>query len=310
MPTAQDSELDNFIVRRFGRNALQRLNNQVRGGSNNEKGTTHEQSFAIYKLAKFYDESANDDIEITSQIRGFVDDLVVLNRTSNEKRSYQLKDCLSVSWNSEKGIAPYFHKQYIIDTEVSGLSLSQTTLVNANERVHNLRKDDIPSHIESHTNCMYFPNKTLSWLLANDTSFRQEMNKLCSFPDDDDKLLSVSHTLMGVWCSRDRNTESDTKITNLITQARKNANPDFFLPLAGEQFVLDENIIKILDSFEEISYEVSGGFLVYSYRLFSGQSKSKIGTESFQNICNVIINESPKTVRELFLLLMGTGDGA
>jgi hypothetical protein len=308
MVTAQDIELDDFIVSRFGTNALQKLNNQVRGGNNNEKGTIHEQQFAIYKLAKFYNESANDDIEISSQVRAFVDDLVILNKTSNEKRSYQLKDCLSISWNSESsGIAPYFYRQHAIDTQVLDIGLSETFLVNANENVHDRRKDDIPEHIENHTYCMHFPNETLSWLLANNTYFRQEMNKLCSFPDNDDKLLSVSETLMGVWC---RNRNTDTKINDLIARARTNANPDFFRPLADEELDLDENLTIILDSFEEFSYRITGGFFVYSYRAFSGQFKFKIGTDSFQRIRDAIINERPNTAKELLMLLLSTGDEA
>jgi hypothetical protein len=309
MATAQDTELDAFITARFGLSALTKLNNQVRGGDSNEKGTTLEEHFAIYKLAKFYNESANDDVEISSQVRAYVDDLVIENKTSNTKRSYQLKDSLKVSWNSKVGIAPYFHQQYEIDTNLLGLVQSKTLLVNAIEDVHKKRLNDIPENIQGHTICMYFPNETLSWLLSNNPSFRQEMGRLCSFPDDDDKLLSVSEILIGVWCGRNRRSEDDKKVNNLINRARNNADPDFFLPTADEQVELDTGIKEILDSFEEISYRITGGFLVYGYRGLSGQVKSKIGTAPFNNIFDVIINESPNTVAKLLTLLMGTGDG-
>ena len=99
-----NNTLNGFVANKLGKQALKDLENQSKGGQNNAKGNRYEQFFAVYKLAKFYKYTKSDELEISSQEKAFVDDLVILNRSTNTKYSYQLKDSTRVYWNKSKGI--------------------------------------------------------------------------------------------------------------------------------------------------------------------------------------------------------------
>ena len=145
---AKQGSLDEFVENKLGKDALTNLTKQDIGGNNNEKGNHHEQLFAIYNLAKFYMHAQNDEeIEISSQDKAFVDDLVIFNKTQNKKRSYQLKDSKAVYWHKAKGISPYFSRQYLIDTKYYNVANAKTILVLANKDTFRLRSSDIPRSI-------------------------------------------------------------------------------------------------------------------------------------------------------------------
>ena len=57
-----------------------RLENKHRGGLNNEKGARYEEFYAVYKIASFLADFADQQVLIKSQVEGaYVDDILVVN---------------------------------------------------------------------------------------------------------------------------------------------------------------------------------------------------------------------------------------
>lgn len=307
MSAAEETLLDDFIKVKLGTDALTKLEHQSRGGNNNSKGNNHEQYFAVYKLAKHYSEALSDDVEISSQDRAFVDDLVVLNKSKNSKKSYQLKDSAAVYWHKKKGICPYFQRQYIVDTEHYQITDSETILVLAQSNVYELRKQDIPTSISAHTKCLHFANSnSVNEMLLENPDFKNAISKLCVLPDEIDKLEVIVQILMGAWSTHNKTERSVHKLIELATSTAK---PDFFKSETSS-LALDSNVIRILDSIDNLRYEVIDNCLKYNYGDFEGLVRCKLGTTQFQAICDEIVSQQPTEALKLCLILMGTGDGA
>ena len=218
--------LEDFVRDHLGADRLVDLNNQSKGGDNNAKGNRHETFFAAYKLAESYTEFPEDDIEISSQEKAFVDDLTIVNFTKNSKQSYQLKDSKRVYWHKSKGIAPYFRDQYKIDLNHFNVDSSKTTLVLAQENVYELRNKDIPENIKHHTECVLFKNsETANKMLLNNQDFKDVVSKFCAYPTQTDKLEIVLQNLVGTWTTHNKEKK---KVSEFIDLAKKAANPDFF----------------------------------------------------------------------------------
>jgi hypothetical protein len=306
MNTAVKQDLNGFILAELGANVLKKLDNQERGGNNNNKGNNHEQYFATYKLAKYFAiAQANDDIEIETQARAFVDDLIIYNKADDAKRSYQLKDSKAVYWSGKKGISTYFIRQHKIDCKYYKHAKSETVLVLSNIDTYNRRSCDIPNSIASYTRCLYFTNSSSpNELLLENVDFRKSIGDLCSFPSDIDKLTVVLQYLIGAWVTHNKTEKSVKKLVELAAGVAK---PDFF-KLDSVNLKLDVKLTQILDNIDDLRYLISNSYLMYYYKNFEGQVRFKIGSEDFQKICNNVIRENPMSAQELFSILMSSGD--
>lgn len=308
MSAAEKIQLDEFVEAKLGADALKALCNQSRGGDNNQKGNRHEQFFAVYKLAKYFGESPTDCIEISSQDRAFVDDLVVLNKSKDIKRSYQLKDSKSVYWHNKKGIKPYFKRQHIIDKEFHKNSESETVLVLANENTFKLRSSDIPRDIKKHTRCLHFPNfDTINELIVSNKEFRDAIGQLCAWPDDTSKIEVVAQLLLGAWASKNYTVRS---AKDLVDSAKMGADPNFFC-VRGSELKIDEDLKNILDNLRKLNYDVRSGLLTYSVAGgLSGYIEHKVGTPEFKALSEKIVDEHPTEELSLLRILFEHGDGA
>jgi|TARA_R110001583_G_scaffold59932_6_gene178404 hypothetical protein len=305
MNIAANLTLDAFVKESIGEDALQSLIKQCIGGNNNAKGNNHENYFAIYKLVKSFNDTPNDDIEISSQDRAFVDDLVVLNKTKNSKISYQLKDSKTVYWHKAKGISPYFKRQYKIDMLYYHLKSSETVLVLAQKNVFLLRSKDIPSNITSHTRCMYFPNQdSANKMLLENSDFKNEIRKLCVTPDQTDKLEIIVKFLMGAWFTHNK---TEKKINRLLELAKEGVQPDFF-KLGINSLKLDPQTSKILDKIDGMTYTIDNNFLNYQYGDFEGIVRHKLDTPEFKLLCDTLTKQQPSDAMTLFSILMGSGE--
>ncbi|GAA3924309.1 hypothetical protein [Litoribacillus peritrichatus] len=307
MNTVTNEELENFVESEISSEALVHLKRQAMGGANNAKGNQHEQYFAVYKIAKFYQIAKNDDIEVCSQSYAFVDDLVILNRTTSSKHSYQLKDSKRVYWNGGKGIAPYFRKQNQLDKELYDLDNSEVVLVLADINVYRSRCKDIPSSISSYTRCINFKNPdSVNQMLMENQDFKAAVGRLCVSSEQIDKLEVIVQHLLGAWSAFG---QKNVKISSIINKAREVAKPNFFKSEVVDPDEAKEIPLEVLDSIEGLSYELCEGFLHYSYKdSFQGQVKPRVGTNQFKAICNEIRIKKPTKAIELITLLMSTGE--
>jgi hypothetical protein len=296
--------LDDFVRVNLGPDRLENLNAQSRGGANNSKGNKHEGFFATYRLAKSHVDNPKDDIEISTQCKAFVDDLVVSNLSTNSKRSYQLKDSQRVYWHNAKGIFPYFRDQYEIDKKFYGVDCSKTILVLAHKDVYDRRNKDIPQEIKPHTECMLFKNSdSANKILLENDDFRDVVSKFCAFPEESDKLEFVLQNLYGAWVTH--NTQIK-KVSELINLAKNAANPDFFIDTKNT-YTLSPEFQGTLDKIGGLSYIIANGYLNYKVKSFSGSVRAKIGSPEFDNLCETIVKVSPKDAQTLFSFLMKVG---
>jgi len=296
--------LDQFVFSRLGAECLSKLEYQARGGDNNSKGNNHESFFSTYQLAKNYVENPDDDIEIRSQERAFVDDVVVLNLSKNSKYSYQLKDSKRVYWNKSKGISPYFRDQYKIDKEFYKIDCSKTILVLAQERVYKLRKKDIPKKIESHTKCVLFKNSdSANRILMENSDFMNVVSQFCVYPEEPDKVEVVLQCLLGAWVTHNK---TESKMSELIGLARKSANPDFFINSQINNS-LSLEFTEVLDNIDGLSYKIVNGYLNYNVKSFSGSVRVRVESHEFNVLCETIVEENPKDALTLFRFLMKVG---
>lgn len=297
--------LEKFVSDKLGADRLKNLNFQSRGAANNSKGNNHESFFATYKLAKSYIENPEDDVEISSQDKAFVDDLVIFNLTKNSKYNYQLKDSKKVYWYKSKGITPYFKDQYKLDKEFYCVDLAKTILVLAQKEVYKLRNADIPKVIGSHTECMLFKNSDSAnkMLLEND-DFKNVISQFCAYPNESDKLEVTLQSLLGAWITHNKNVK---KVSDLVDLAIKAANPDFFIDTNKTVYRLDSELVKVLDNIDGLSYTIVNGYLNYEVKSFSGSVRTKVGSPEFDKLCETIVKESPKDAFTLFGFLMNVG---
>lgn len=305
MNTTESSALDAFVQESIGKDALKSLNYQCTGGNNNAKGNNHESYFAVYKLVKAFNDAPDENIEISSQDKAFVDDLVVLNKSKNTKTSYQLKDSKSVYWHKKKGISPYFQRQYKVDKMFYNINESETVLVLAQDSVYQLRSNDIPSSISAHTRCMHFANyDSPNKMLIENAQFKAEIGKICVAPNQTDKLEVVVKFLIGAWSTHGG---TERKVSRLMELAKKGVEPDFFK--SGDSALsLDPQISKILDKISGMTYTIDNNFLIYKYGDFEGTVRNKLDTPEFKSISDRLINQQPKNAMELFSILMGSGE--
>lgn len=92
----------NQIRELFGNEVLKYLQDKNRGGISGEKGNTYEDFYAIYQIALLAQEviETNQEINFSSQIFVFVDDLIIDRKGNTPLQHYQLKNSTSVSWGS------------------------------------------------------------------------------------------------------------------------------------------------------------------------------------------------------------------
>jgi hypothetical protein len=80
------------------------LRNKNEGGKNNAKGNTFENFFAVYAIARFFNQNADGDGTLfSSQVIAFIDDFVVKQVRENTEYCFQVKDVVELSL-----ILPYF----------------------------------------------------------------------------------------------------------------------------------------------------------------------------------------------------------
>lgn len=194
----------NQIRELFGNEVLKYLQDKNRGGISGEKGNTYENFYAIYQIALLAQQiiETNQEINFSSQIFVFVDDLIIDRKGSTPLQHYQLKNSTSVSWGSGlKSIADDFNKQQVLNQSVS--RDSELHLVVSNLELRDKLNDSLPEAIKSFSQVLYFPYESnLMRVIAQQLDFHTAIEYLCAFENaDPDKVECVAMVLLGAWAS-------------------------------------------------------------------------------------------------------------
>ncbi|MBE9189380.1 hypothetical protein IQ230_03170 [Gloeocapsopsis crepidinum LEGE 06123] len=285
----------------FGDKDLKYLKNKNRGGSNNTKGNTYENYFAVYRIALLSPEVLEEhkEIQISSQVLAFVDDLIIEYVNENIIWHYQLKNSSDITWDKGKktnqSIADDFHKQYQLNKSQS--KESELHLVVSYQYLLDKLKADIPTSLEQYSRVIYFPYEdSLEEVLKKEDSFRHAIEYLCAFDNPDpDKIECVASVLLGAWTS---STKSNS-VKDILKKAQ--ASTPSFIRSFSKEWQLDPEVENILSKIEDFQYNLTKGFLHWKYKdgLDLGTFPYSCDTEQFRKFQQCIKKRKPTCFDEL-----------
>ena len=287
---------------------IQYLRNKYRGGVINQKGNSYENFFALYQialLAKEVIEQEIDDIAIFSQIMAFVDDLVIDRGLGSDLYHFQLKESKSLSWGTNKSkirIAYDFRLQAELNTKALNRN-SRISVVVSSEDISEKLITEMPTDIQAYSSVVLFPyKKTVEELLQVSDDLQESIAYLTAFENPaPDKIECVAKILIGAWAS------SDTSKTTVlgVLQTAQTCQPSFIRSFkSDESFVLEPELISILQSINGFTYLISRGFFHWEYSgAMDGTYPFSLDSEEFQKLQKRIIQINPTTFDDLENLL-------
>ena len=263
-----------------------RLENKHRGGLNNEKGARYEEFYAVYKIASFLADFADQQVLIKSQVEGaYVDDILVVNE--GHYSYYQLKNVQSLlkSWNE---IEADFLEQIILS--VNKKEDFDITLVYSD----NTFKTTISEELCPYTYFEYFPYAdSLYEVIMQCASFNRVLMKLCVLENATaDALYKIAKYLIGEWCAIDR--QKGITIDYVVKQL-KESKVNTILDSDRE---ISVDCINILNAIPDFSYVIRGKNIIWE----TNRSRNN-STEWTRDLENKIIELCPGSAKEIFKML-------
>lgn len=283
----------------FGNEAANYLVNKNRGGSSGAKGNTYESFFAVYQIALISQSviESSKEIQLSSQILAFVDDLIVDRQDETPIQHYQLKSSKNEAWGQGlKSISDDFQKQYELNKTIS--KESQLILVVSHLTLKNKLESSIPTAIKEYTQVIHFPyDEELVKLIAKEPKFRQAIEYLCAFDNPaPDKIECVATVLAGAWVS---SAKSQVSVMEILKKAQE-STPSFIRSFSQE-LQLDPEIDEILCKIPDFQYNLTRGFLHWEYKggLEEGTLSYSLETERFRQFQKRIKQKKPTCFEEL-----------
>lgn len=275
------------------------LNNKNRGGTNNAKGNTFENQFAVFKIAEHFNKrfgsnAAPDDIRFSSQELCFIDDLIVKDRAEITAEHYQLKDVQSLNWDSNPHpISNDFRMQHAICSEAG--ETPHLELVVSREELKQELEDAMANDLNDKVTVHHFPKgESMNQLLQNNDEVKAVLTEMCALnAPTSDKLDTLGTIVLGAW------TASTQKATTLkeILDACYNLNPNY---IKGFDRQLPQALREVLNRIPRFSYQVEGGYISWSFNATdNGVVSHQIGTKAFLDWENMVINLNPNNFEEL-----------
>ncbi|AFZ31099.1 hypothetical protein Glo7428_2594 [Gloeocapsa sp. PCC 7428] len=287
-----------LIRKLFGDDELKYLKDKNRGGSNNAKGNTYENYFAIYQIVLLSPEvlEENQEIHISNQVLAFVDDLIVEFIDKSILRHYQLKNSLDLTWSkkSKRSIANDFQKQHQLNKSLS--KESQLHLVVSCKNLLAKLEVDIPNSIEKYSQVIYFPYEDSLEKVIKKDSFRQAIEYLCASDNPEpDKIECVAFVLLGAWTSSSK----FNSLKDILKKAQ--ASTPSFIRSFSKEWQLDPEVENILSKIEDFQYNLTKGFLHWKYKdgLDVGILPYSCDKEEFKRFQEIVKRHKPTCFDEL-----------
>ncbi|KJH69608.1 hypothetical protein [Aliterella atlantica] len=283
----------------FGNEVVEYLVNKNRGGSSGAKGNTYENFFAVYQIALLSQSviESGKEIQLSSQILAFVDDLIVDCQDETPLQHYQLKNSKNEAWGQGlKSTSDDFQKQYKLNKTIS--RESQLVLVVSHPILKNNLESNIPTAIKEYTQVIDFPyDGELVKLIAKEPKFRQAIEYLCAFDNPaPDKIECVATVLLGAWVS---SAKSQVSVMDILKKAQ-NSSPCYIRSFSQE-LQLDSEVTQILGKIPDFQYNLTKGFLHWEFKngLMEGDLSHSIETPQFRKIQELIKTKRPTCFEEL-----------
>ena len=285
----------------FDDEVIKYLENKNRGGGNNEIGTIYENAFAVYSIAILAKSIIEKErhINIYSQVKSVVDDLIIEIDGSNKVRHYQLKNKTKVSWGVNlKSISDDFDKQNVLNESLD--NTSKIGLVVRTKKLKDSLNNSMPDNIKPFSNVRYFPYSRKLVNVVNELSrFRNAITYLTAFENPEpDKIECVATLILASWCNR----ADEISVRKLLENSQK-SNPSFIRSLISCPDI-DSDVSSILDKVKDFSYKISKGFFHWNYGVTdSGTLPYSMCDERFNKFQEIIKKNNPTIFTELEVYL-------
>lgn len=261
-----------------GRKLWEYVTNKNTGGRNNAKGNRYENHLAIFKLAELMSSNAHrEKTLISSQIKSFIDDLIIDRTDMKEIEYYQIKDVQQLSWSSGA-------HSLVDDVKIQhGICMKNgnkphVVIVVSSEDLKKKMVDEVPADIKEMAKVLHFANATsINNLVRINKEFKASLERVCSLRNPGtDKLDVVGSVLLGVWGS----IEPERVPLKDYIEKCFNVNPNYF---RGADARISERLFDILSSIKDFQQKVQNSYIVWRYRESdSGVLSHRIGTREYE----------------------------
>lgn len=271
------------------------LKNKNEGGRNNAKGNTFENFFAVFIIARFFNQNADSqDTLFSSQVIAFVDDFVVKQVKQNTEYCFQIKDVVELYWQGGKHeLRDDFKNHFEISSKL-GVT-SNLGLVVSRKNVFDHLVANLPSEFSSFVKVIHFePASSMNNLIRTNSMVREELTKMCALSNPSiDKLETLGTILLGSWDATDK---MDVSLGMLI-DGSCNLNPHY---IKGRSNAVSRKLNDIFKSIAGFSYKVENGFIAWKYYdSDSGTIQYVIGSNEFEQWENDVFNSEIKSFEDL-----------
>ncbi len=265
------------------------VGNKVQGGRNNSKGNVFENHFAVYKLASLmHTETNQDTVLLSSQVKAFIDDLVIEKTVDKTNEYYQIKDVASLGWNDP---AHPLSKDVSIQHDLctsSGIQ-PQIEIVVSKKEVQGRLIDHLPGSLQNKVTITHFPAATsINNQIRNNQPFKTALAQICSLNNPTtDKLDVVGNLLLGVWGGI---APEKVPLKRYIDGCHA-SNPNFF---KGAGTKLSDKLAAIFANIRGFNYTLQNGYISWTYEQSdNGVIPHAIGTWQFEQWENDIFQLDP-----------------
>jgi hypothetical protein len=271
------------------------LENKNRGGTNNAKGNSFENQFAVFTIADHFNNGGEAaQIHFSAQTLNFIDDLVVKNEVDQTVEHYQIKDVQSLSWTSNPHpIDEDFRMQHALCTDRG--ETPQLELVVSNDQLKNELEEAMTDDLKAIVSVHYFPNAdSISKLLKVNVEVKNALTNMCALTNPStDKLDALGTIVLGAWSG------SDQKQVSLesILDACYGHNPHY---IKGFDNRISKGLQTILDRIENFSYAIENGYIRWNYDDTDyGVISYRIGNPEYFNWESEVIHADANNFEEL-----------
>ena len=270
------------------------LENKHKGGTNNTKGNTFENQFAVYKIATaFNDKSDRESTLFSAQAFCFIDDLIIEKEHNNAVEHYQVKDVENLGWNQPPHpLETDFQLQHSVCTD-NGKTATLHLVVSRRELSEELTNNMSPE-LNRIASVIHFQNATsINKLIAHNEAFRTALKEMCALDNPGtDKLDTLGNIILGVWGGLE---QMHAPLSEIIDKCHS-LKPNY---IRGLEDTISEKLRLILDNIPGFTYTVEGGYINWQYKdTDKGTVSYRIGTIEFDQWENDVFNAGTLTTFE------------
>ncbi|WP_315815132.1 hypothetical protein [Paraflavitalea speifideaquila] len=177
------------------------VQNKHAGGRNNGKGSIFENFVAIYKLAYLMQVKADPELTfISSQVKAFIDDLVIEKMAEKLTEYYQIKDVANLRWNNgDHHLSDDVDVQYALCAQLGHKAHLEIVVSLAD--VQQQLKNNLPVNIQRKVTVTHFEGaNSINNLIRTNSEFRKALEGICALKNPSiDKLDLIGSLLLGAW---------------------------------------------------------------------------------------------------------------